>query len=253
MFVVLGDTHASAGLLAAVVACAGLLRGFAGFGSALLIVPALSLSIGPTVAVAIATMLEGVATMLLLPAALKRADRRMMLIMSPCAAMAIPVGHALLVGLDPTLSNIAISGAILAMTAMIVAGARLPLRHSSAGHAVAGGLLGFFTGFGGVGGPPLVLYILAGGASPATKRASIITVSSISLTIALFSTAYFGLLTREALQGAAVLTPVFLLGGVAGSYAFRVAGDRFFQKVALSGLMLAVLGLFTANLARALS
>ncbi|QIE56016.1 sulfite exporter TauE/SafE family protein [Pikeienuella piscinae] len=253
MFAVLGESYVSAGMLAAVVMCAGLLRGFAGFGSSLLIVPVLGFSIGPTVAVAIATMLEGVATMLLLPASLKRADRRMMLIMSPCAAMAIPAGHALLVSLDPTLSNIAISGAVLTMTALIVAGARLPLRHSSAGHAVAGGLQGFFTGFGGVGGPPLVLYILAGEASPATKRASIITVSSISLSIALFSTAHFGLLTREALQGAAVLTPAFLLGGVAGSYLFRMAGDRFFQRVALTGLMLAVLALFTANLTRALS
>lgn len=252
MWTVLGRDPSSVCLILLVGIAAGLLRGFTGFGSALLIVPALSLTLGPTSAVAIGTLLEGLASLLLVPAALKVADRRLMLFMSPAAAVAVPLGHTLLVYLDPTISNLAISGIVTVMAVLVFSGCGPPFPRDVRGHIGAGLFSGFLTGFGGVGGPPLVLYILTLDGVSAVKRASIIVVSALALIVAFASLAFHGLLTSGALTGATVLAPAFFLSIVIGARLFHIAGERFFQGVAISALLLAAIGLFVTNLMRAL-
>jgi uncharacterized membrane protein YfcA len=239
-------------VLVAVVIAAGILRGFSGFGSALLVVPVLGFTVGPAPAVAIATLLEGCATLLLFRPALPHIDKRLLAAMVPSAACAIPLGHAVLTRLNPVASNLLISLAVACLAIWVMTGARLRFPRGLSGQISAGVLSGFLTGFGGVGGPPLVLYIVAGDGSALIKRANVIIISGMALVVAMVSMTLFGLLDRQAISGGFVLAPIFLLGGVLGAWLFRIAPERIYQRVALGALVVLSLLIFAVNLVRVL-
>ncbi len=241
------------GLLGAIVFAAGILRGFSGFGSALLVVPSLGFIMGPASAVAIATLLEGFATLLLFRPAIPHTDTRLIATMVPAASAAVPLGHALLTRLDPVVSNLLISFAVICLTLWFMAGARLKFPRGKTGQIAAGGLSGFLTGFGGVGGPPLVLYIVSGEGSAAVKRANIIIVSGLALIAAIVSMAAFQLLDYRSLTGGFLLAPIFLVGGVFGTRLFLIAREQIYQRVAIGSLAALSAILFLANLARVIA
>lgn len=235
-----------------VTLAAGLLRGFSGFGSSLLLVPVLGLALGPVAAVAIGTLLEALATLMLVPSSLAHTTRRRLATMGVSALVAIPAGHLALRELDPLLSNLAISAAVVAMAGLMWRGMSLPLPRGTAGEAAAGVASGFLTGFGSIGGPPLVLYILAGSGPALRKRADLIVVSGVAQLAAVASMSLFGLLTFDGAGSAAWLAPVFFGGGVLGARLFRRASERAYQQVALGALFVAAVALLGTNLARLL-
>ena len=70
----------------------GFLRGFVGFGAALVIVPVLSLAYGPLVAIPTLTVM-GIPTLLqLLPDAVRHSDRRIIGPMSTAILLSAPLG-----------------------------------------------------------------------------------------------------------------------------------------------------------------
>ena len=77
-----------------VVLLAGVIRGFAGFGSALLTVPVLSMLYGPVQAVVIAVLLEVPTSLGLLPIAIRGADRKTVFPMLIMFVLFVPVGNA---------------------------------------------------------------------------------------------------------------------------------------------------------------
>lgn len=246
----LGMFHVAA--LLAVAFAAGLLRGFSGFGSSLLLVPALALVIGPVAAVAVGTLLESLATAMLVPSSVAHANRRRLLTMSPAACVAIPLGHFALLKLDPAVSNLAISAAVVFMSGMVWRGMPLRLPGGQRGDVGIGLVSGFLTGFGSIGGPPMVLYVLAGAGSSLQKRADLIVVAGIAQAAAFVSMVVFGLLTVSGAGGAAVLAPMFLGGGFLGSRLFRRASERTYQRVALGALFAAAAILLSVNIAKVL-
>jgi uncharacterized membrane protein YfcA len=240
-------------ILGIVVFAAGILRGFSGFGSALLVVPVLGFTVGPAAAVAIATLLEGFATLLLVRPAWPHTNMRMLAGMVPAASCAIPIGHAVLTHLNPALSNLLISFAVACLASWVMAGARLPFPRGLSGQVGAGALSGFLTGFGGVGGPPLVLYIVAGPESASIKRANVIVISGAALGAAMVSMTAFGLLDRQSLGGGFALAPIFILGGALGAKLFQVAPERLYQRIALGALVGLSFLIFAVNLVRVLN
>jgi uncharacterized membrane protein YfcA len=236
--------------VAIVTLAAGTLRGFTGFGSSLLLVPVLALVIGPTTAVVIGTLLEALATMMLGPSSVVHANGRRLVAIGVAGAVAIPVGHFALLKLDPSLSNVAISAAVVVMSGLVWRGAGLRLPRGPGGEAGTGLISGFLTGFGSIGGPPLVLYVLAGGGSAVQKRADVIVVAGFLQAIAVVSMTVFGLLTFSGAGGAALLAPVFFAGGVLGARLFAHASEQTYQRVALGSLFVAAAALLCMNVVR---
>lgn len=229
----------------------GVLRGFAGFGSSLLLVPPLGIVVGPMIAVTIGTLLECLATMLLFFPALQHANTRMMVPLALSASVAIPLGHAVLTLMNPSLSNLLISFAVLCMSIWMIKGGAIRFPRGLSGRIFAGSLSGLLTGFGSAGGPPLLLYILAGSESAEVKRANVITASGLALISAVASMYYFGLLERQALTIGLLLAPIFFIGGMIGVRLFRAAPEKYYQRVALSVLALTSSIMFLVNLVRA--
>jgi hypothetical protein len=91
------------GLLAAVAA--GIVRGFSGFGSGLVLVPSLTLLVGPAVAVPVVVLLDAVVAAWLVPGAVAHARWPTLLPLGLSAALAIPVGSVALAALDGDLSG----------------------------------------------------------------------------------------------------------------------------------------------------
>jgi uncharacterized membrane protein YfcA len=236
-----------------VVFLAALLRGYAGFGSSLLMVPVLALVIGPRTAVAIGVLLEGVATLMLVPATYRFANRHAVRKMGTAAVLAVPLGHLALISLDPSMTNLAISAAVTLMTAMMWRGKALWLPRGTATQISVGATSGFLTGFGSVGGPPLVLYILAGPDAAAQKRADVIAVAGIAQGAAIISMTVFGVLTLGGAVGALLLAPVFFGGGILGAQLFSRSSDRAYQRIALGALFASAVSLMIVNAFRLLA
>lgn len=229
---------------------AGMLRGFAGFGSSLLIVPALGIVLGPKVAVTIATLLECLATMLLFFPALKHAKTRILVPLGFSASALIPIGHAALTLMNPSLSNLLISLVVLCMSIWMVKGGAIKFPRGVSGRIFAGSLSGLLTGFGSAGGPALMLYILSGTESAEEKRATVITASGVALIAAVASMYYFGLLERQALTGGLLLAPIFFVGGLIGVQVFKAAPEKYYQRVALGALIVTSSIMLLVNLVR---
>lgn len=87
----------------AVTAVAGLMRGYSGFGTAILLAPTYSLLWGPRIGVPVMLLMELFVSMQLLPKALGQADRRVMLPIGGAAVLATPLGAFILLTADQDL------------------------------------------------------------------------------------------------------------------------------------------------------
>lgn len=233
-----------------VVFLAALLRGYAGFGSSLLMVPVLAWALGPKSAVAIGVLLEGVATLMLVPATFRYVDSRTFWIVGGASAIGIPVGQLALTSLDPSVTNVCISAAVTLMAAMVWKGSALRMPRGTATKIGVGATSGFLTGFGSVGGPPLVLYILSSVGAAKQKRADVIAIAGVSQGLAIVSMIFFKILTPSNIQASLLLAPIFYFGGVLGSKLFNRSSDRAYQRLALAALFFTGVSLMIANLIR---
>lgn len=234
-----------AGLAAACVAvlAAGFLRGFVGFGAALIVVPVLSVIYSPTVAVPIA-FLSGLPTVIqLMPTAIRHGERPFVWPIALAAFGAAPFGTWFLAAADPTALKLAIALAVLAMTALLYRGWRLTRRPRRRVLAAVGAAAGLIQGAAGVGGPPVVALALSRAGSAEAQRANVIAaVAALALSTAV-PLWRFGLLTEEVWRLSLVFVPLHVGGAWLGARFFRQSGDRRFRGAAL--LTLTAVGLFT--------
>ncbi len=218
----------------AVIALAGVVRGFSGFGSALILTPALSALYGPVVGVPIVIVLEVALSFQLLPAAWPRCDQRQVGLMTLAAMPGIPLGAWILGRSDPEVLRWAISGGILLFLSALLLGLRRKGLATWPGLALAGALSGVTNGASGIGGPPVVLYYLAGQSIAATIRANVIVFFFAIDLVTLPWLWAQGLLQLGTFMAAAVTLPAAMIGVWFGSRLFRRASERIFRLVAFS-------------------
>ena len=160
--------------LTVVTLLAGLVRGFTGFGAGLLMAPWFLMMLGPSRAVPVLVALELVASIRLVPGALREVDPRSTISLALPACLAVPLGSALLLAFDPVPVRRAISLIILLFVAALASGWRYRGKPPARAMAAAGATSGLLSGFGGVGGPPVVLLLVSGPESAARNRAMLI-------------------------------------------------------------------------------
>lgn len=226
----------------------GFMRGFVGFGAALVIIPVLSLAYGPRLAVAAMTVV-GIPTLFqLLPEAVRTAERPIVLPISLAILLAAPLGTMILVSVSPVLMKIVISVLVVTMVAMLARGwhlegdVGLPLL---VGAGFAGGLI---QGVAGIGGPPVVAVALSRPGPAKQQRGNVLALMTTISVSSLIPLWYFGLFTREAIVTGLLLLPVYGGSILLGSRYFARGGQRYFRNAAL--IMLGLIG--TATLIAAL-
>jgi uncharacterized membrane protein YfcA len=230
-------------VVAALVAfIAGTVRGFAGFGAAMLMTPVLAALFGPTPGVTLCLLLEFAVGLPLLRRSVQLVNWRRIGLLLAAATVAVPVGTWLLLNSEPAPLRWAISAIVLAAVLLLASGWRFP---GTPGHATtlgAGVLSGFLNGLSGMAGPPIAFYYLAGRDPPAVVRASLTTYFVFVDAVAVISLAVRGEVSSEILLTGALLVPAVILGGLLGERLFPLASGRFYRRLALVLLTTVAIG-----------
>jgi uncharacterized membrane protein YfcA len=205
---------------------AAFVRGLAGFGLAILLVPVLGLAISPREAVVVANWLGLLIGLVGLKKILGASEQSALQI-GAMAVVATPAGVWLLAVTDPALARLAI--ALIAFGSFIlVLLPKRPAHHvpSMTETGATGLLSGLLTGFAGMPGPPVVPYYLRRAIPAQLARASMMTVFLITSVAGVVAATALGVATLREPLLAAMLFPAVLLGNWLGNHAFGKISDR---------------------------
>jgi hypothetical protein len=215
------------------VLAAAIMRGFTGFGFGLAAVPLLSLALPPTQVVPLVVTLQVVIGLVGLRAAVTECDWQAVRMLAPGLVIGVPIGLLILTTLPANPVRLAIGAVIGFSVWLIHRGLRLPPKPSRLVSAGVGTVSGIISGLASMGGPPIVVYLLALGHSATRMRATAIVYFMLSGAAAFIPMAARGLVTRDVLIWAAASVPVVFAGSRIGTWAFHRAKPRHHRMVAL--------------------
>lgn len=222
-----------------VVAIAGFTRGFSGFGSGLILAPALSLLFNPQQVVATVVLLEMTAGAGLVPEALQKTKWAEVLPLVLSAVVMVPIGAHFLALLEPTLLRRIIGGLILAFVLLLVTGKSRYTQPRLSFTSGIGALSGFLTGLAGIGGPPIVLYQMSGTNPAAANRANFIVFFALTQLMALGAYWASGMVSGAVWTLFISLMPAFVVGLLIGRLCFKRVNEVLFRRFVV-GLLLTV-------------
>lgn len=221
---------------AATLLAAGLIRGFSGFGSAMINAPVLSLLWGPTIGVPVAALVEFVPAIQLTPRAIPDALWRTVWLMGVPALILIPAGAFLLITLPSDLTRRVVASIVLILVATLWSGWRYKGQRTAPLSMGIGAFSGLLSGTTGIGGPPVILYLMAGNDKPVVLRANLIGYFTIVLVGMAVTFALHGLFTPIVLWRTGFLVVPFIVGILVGARLFPYAAERTFRNIALTVL-----------------
>ncbi len=230
-------------LVVGAVLLGGFLRGFVGFGGAMVNVPVLSLTYGPLAGLAISALLSLPTVLQLLPTAVRFSERSLVWPIAFACFAAAPLGTWILISFRPEVMKIAISAIVLVMVGMLCRGWRLARRPGIATLLGAGAVAGLVQGTAGVGGPPVVAVALSRPGAAERTRANVLGVMTALPLSSIPPLWYHGLFTLEVAAVALALIPPQIGATWLGARVFSDHGRRHYRNLAL--LALAVIGLLT--------
>lgn len=216
-----------------VTALAGVMRGYSGFGTAVLLAPAYSVLWGPRVGIPVMLLMELFVSMQLLPKALGQADRRVILPIGAAACLMTPLGAFILLTADQDVLRRFIGGLVLVFGLLLLSGWRYHGARPLGLNVAVGTVAGLLKGATGMSGPPVILYLLAGPEEAKRHRANLILFFATIAVISVIPPALGGLYDRAALLKAALLLPVLLLAVPIGARLFHVVPERLYRRLAL--------------------
>jgi uncharacterized membrane protein YfcA len=230
-------------LTAAVVAvAAGMVRGFAGFGAAMVMTPVFSALYGPGPGVALCLLLEIAVALPLLPRAIQYVDWRRIALLMVAAVIGAPMGNFVLTQVSPEPMRWAISAIVLTAVALLASGWRFHGRWRAPVTLGIGATSGFLNGLSGMAGPPIAFYYLAGNETATRVRANLTTYFVFVDLAALLVFLARGLVQGDTVILGLFLTPAVVAGGLLGEKLFPLASEAFYRRLALALLVAVAIG-----------
>ncbi|MGX9963852.1 sulfite exporter TauE/SafE family protein [Roseomonas sp. F4] len=217
----------------AVTAIAGLMRGYSGFGTAVLLAPAYSVLWGPRIGIPVMLVMELVVSLQLVPRAFAEANRRVILPIGAAACLATPLGAFILLTADQDTLRRFIGGLVLVFGLLLMSGWRYHGSRPMPLNLMVGGLAGLLKGATGISGPPVILYLLAGPEAARQHRANLILFFGTIAVISVIPPALGGLMGWPVLAKTMLLLPVLMLCVPIGARLFRVLPERWYKRLAL--------------------
>ena len=220
---------------------AGVVYGFAGFGSALIFLPIAAIFM-PLETAIVAFNIGALASVVsVLPAAVRQVDRTAVGVLILSAMITVPIGLIVLKAGDPIALRWGVVAATAFTLAALISGWRYEVTPSHKMRAVIGGATGLLGGATGLMGPIMILFQLSGQAGAATARAN--TLVFLTTTSLLIPPIYWlnGLFTPEALILGGILFFPYALGTHLGALIFDPRHERLYRRVAYMVIMLAVI------------
>lgn len=220
----------------------GLVRGFTGFGFAMVFVPLASALVGPVVAVGLIWVIDAPFAFPLAARSLRRTDWREVWPLMAGMAGTMPLGVYLLTVIDRLSMRWGIASAIAASLALLASG----WRYRGAPHAAAsvgiGAVSGLCSGMASLGGMVLAIFWLGSHDKSATRTRdnlqSFFAVSTLIFGLVLWLN---GILTGDVIALAMLLALPYGLGLLAGIRGFGLASDVTFRRIAYGVIALSVI------------
>jgi len=218
--------------IALVAALAGVVRGFTGFGSALVFIPIASSIVPPWQAVILLFIIDGVTSLPLMPDAVRRCTWREVVPLALGATVTVPLGTYFLLSVDPTSLRWALSALALGAVGVLASGWRYHRAPGPALSAAVGVSSGFLGGLCSFWGPPIVIFWLGGQSASATVRANVIVFLTAMSVVAGVVFAAHGLFKPDLVLHSLLQMPVYGLALWAGARLFRYASEDLFRRIA---------------------
>lgn len=220
---------------------AAFVRGLAGFGMAILLVPVLGLAIPPAEAVVVANVLGLLIGLPEIRMMLREAEVSARTI-AITACLATPLGVLALAETAPDVARLLIALVAVAAFLLVLLPQRPPHMPGRSETLLTGAASGLLTGFAGMPGPPVVPYYLGRSIAPVMARASMMLIflttsaagcaSALALRVATWRELWLGL----------ALFPVVLLGNWLGTKMFGRISARTWRGFTGAVLGAAALG-----------
>ena len=223
---------------------AAFIRGFTGFGLAVVGVPLLSLFFAPAEIVPAIMILAILAGLQLLPKVWRAVDWRLLAPTLIGTAIATPLGTFLLAGLSADVMRLLIGLAVLAASGAMQLGFRFRGRPHPAVSAGFGALAGLTGGAAAMPGPSVIFLFLAMPGAVETGRATLLLFFQVSQVMSAVSAAIGGIVGMRSLVLGATLLPAMLMGNHLGDRVFDRASAKAYRGTVVA--LLAGLGLVAA-------
>lgn len=220
------------GWIAAAAFVAGLVRGFAGFGTAMVFLPVAGQFLPPFAVLTVLFVMDLVAPLPKLPSALRDGHPPDIARLVGAAALTVPLGLWVLGQVDPDLFRWGVSLAALLLLALLVAGVRYGGPMTPPLVLATGGIGGFTGGLMGLPGPPVIFLYMASRLPPAAIRGNIYAYLLFVDVLMLGVIWAMGRLVPAALWTGAVMILPYMAGILIGTALFRPGRETLYRRIA---------------------
>jgi uncharacterized membrane protein YfcA len=229
--------------IAAVViaALSGLVRGFSGFGSALIYIPLISAVYEPRIAAATLLLIDFVGSTPFSIRELPRCNWREVGPVTIAAAAMIPVGTLALIFVDPVILRWVISVMVGVLLLVLISGWRYRGKPTLPVMALVGASSGLGSGAVQIAGPPVIIFWLGGQHDAITVRANLMVFFLAMNIVACVTYVTHGLITRDVLVLSLCFGPAFLVAMWVGVRFFHAASATTYRWIAYGIVGLAAL------------
>lgn len=226
---------------AGIALLAGLVRGFTGFGSALIYVPLMSALYDPRIAVPTILAIDSVCSLPFTIRVWREANWRELWPVALAANLSVPIGVALLIYVDALILRWFICALVAVALAALISGWRYQGRPTLIASLATGAASGIGGGSVQIAAPPLLLFWLGGQSRAVTVRANIMTCLLLGEVISITSYTVTGVFTANVLLMSALVGIPFLIAIAIGAGGFRKSSEGAYRRVAYIIIALAAL------------
>lgn len=210
-----------------------------GFGATLIVVPCFIYLYGPVNAAVLASVLELPAVLYLLPTVVREADWRYIAPVGLASILTIPLGAWLLISVDPDNARLIIAIAVIGFALALATGWRYQGDAGVGLRAGVGAASGIMSGMASIGGPPVVMFLIASKTAAAGVRIGIMAYFTFTTLYRIPTYAILGIYTTSAVTLGASLIPAYLFGIWFGTKMFPHLSETWFLRIAI-GLVLSM-------------
>jgi uncharacterized membrane protein YfcA len=220
---------------------AGTVRGFAGFGTAMIFLPVAGMFVSPVAAISALFIMDLIGPAPVIPQKFRAADKPDLARLVFGAALVFPAAIWLLLSFDPAVFRYSVSILSLVMLIALVSGLRIKTRLSPKYVWGIGGTAGFCGGFAGVPGPPVIFFYMASDRPAAVTRA---TNSCFLYGFDIMATTVLivmGSTQPQALMMGALMAVPNVIGNFVGAAIFNPEKEKLYRNVAYAIIAISAL------------
>lgn len=214
------------------VSAAGIVRGFAGFGTAMVFVPIAALVVEPIYAILMMITFDLFGPIALLPRAWRDGEPRDVSLLGAGAVIGLPFGVYLLTRLDPIIFRWMVSVLALCLLVLLASGWRYRNPLDALKTCILGMISGFLCGVAALPGPPVIMSYMSSPRTPQAIRGNMILYLFLVDMLTFLVFAIKGLLMFAPIVIGVVLAVPYGIAGMIGQWIFNPEKEHIYRRVA---------------------